>query len=460
MTMINLVILIVIALFIGVVASHRSRGWSLLFFSILAVFWLQPSTPIRNLDFWMPLTTLGLTIFSWAATQNREFGSQRTNLLTGGMILLVTLVIGLLRYLPPLCCLGPARPPVVLQVVIGIAAVAIPGLILHRFFQGRRRFTNAMLLLLLGVFVVLKQEALSRGISFSLRSLTGQSTDLASSLDIGWLGFSYVAFRLIHTIRDRLTGRLPAVSLQEYVIYVIFFPAIIAGPIDRLQRFLKELRAPFRFTSENLGVGMSRILFGIFKKFVVANTLALVSLNAVNASQVTSPGWMMLLVYVYAFRIYYDFSGYTDIAIGLGNLLGFTIPENFTSPYLKTNLTVFWNSWHMTLAQWFRAYFFNPVTRAMRRKKRPVTLILLAAQIGTMLLIGLWHGITWNFFIWGLWHGIGLFVHNRWSTFRSLANNFGVVLTFHYVALGWIWFSLPTLDQSWRVFRTILGLQI
>ena len=118
-------------------------------------------------------------------------------------------------------------------------------------------------------------------------------------------------------------------------------------------------------------------------------------------TMVASP--MAVLLYAYAWRLYLDFSGYTDIAIGLGRLFGVRLPENFERPYLKPNLTTFWNSWHITLAQWFRAYFFNQLTRALRSRPRPLpaALIILIGQVGTMLLIGLWHGVTWNFVAWG-----------------------------------------------------------
>jgi D-alanyl-lipoteichoic acid acyltransferase DltB (MBOAT superfamily) len=182
---------------------------------------------------------------------------------------------------------------------------------------------------------------------------------------------------------------------------------------------------------------------------------------------------LWILLYAYALRIYFDFSGYTDIAIGLGKTMGFNLPENFERPYFKPNLTTFWNSWHITLAQWFRAYLFNPLTRAMRsgRRKYPLWLVVLTGQLTTMLLIGLWHGITWNFAAWGLWHGLGLFIHNRWTeasrarlaalAIRPLLQRsltiVGTLLTFHYVALGWVWFALPSMDLSWKALAKLFG---
>ncbi len=241
---------------------------------------------------------------------------------------------------------------------------------------------------------------------------------MASHLDLAWLGFSYIAFRLLHVLRDFQAGRLPAFSAGEFATYVLFYPSLTAGPIDRSQRFIQtDLRtAPNVSRSDRIQAG-ERILIGLFKKFVIADALALVALSPQNSFQVSSSLWMWVLLYAYALRIYFDFSGYIDIALGIARLVGIHLPENFNQPYLKTNITAFWNSWNITLAQWFRAYVFNPLTRGLRTSPRayPVWFVILTGQSITMLLLGLWHGISWNFAIWGLWHAAGLFIHNRWS---------------------------------------------
>jgi D-alanyl-lipoteichoic acid acyltransferase DltB (MBOAT superfamily) len=179
---------------------------------------------------------------------------------------------------------------------------------------------------------------------------------------------------------------------------------------------------------------------------------------------------MWIVVYSYAFRILFDFSGYTDIALGIARIAGISLPENFRHPYLSRNITVFWSNWHITLTQWFRTYYFNPITRFLKINYKSLSpvIIVIFAQLSTMVLIGLWHGISWNFIIWGLWNGIGLFLHNRWSEFvgpkiLSIKNKvfsvpytiLGVVLTFHFVALGWVWFSLPSINESLMVFSKL-----
>src|SRR5262249_51923122 len=150
---------------------------------------------------------------------------------------------------------------------------------------------------------------------------------------------------------------------------------------------------------------------------VLADMLAVISISNPLVPLTRTPLWLWVFLYAFAFRIYFDFSGYTDMALGMGRLLGIHLPENFAAPYLKPNLTQFWNSWHISLTQWFRAYVFNPLTRALRasRIRFPDWLTILTAQTCTMALIGLWHGITLGYLLWGLWHAAGLFIHNRWT---------------------------------------------
>ncbi len=442
--------------------------------SILAIYWLQPSLPIRHLDFWLPTACLTLTILIWILTRPKNSSNFRTNLKTGLVIAALILVIGLPHYLGPVCCLTPTRPPVFYQIALAVTIIILIVILTNRFATGRVEWIYVCIFLIIGLFVVLKFEPLTITVSIFLRSINAQSVELASAIDIKWLGFSYVAFRLMHTLRDRVSGRLPELTLKEYVIYVIFFPAYSAGPIDRVQRFVQDLHQPFQLSMETILISGKRILIGIFSKYVLADGLALFSLNNINSSQVNSVGWLWVIIYAFTFRIFFDFSGYTDIAIGMGQLLGIQLPENFERPYLKQNLTLFWNSWHITLAQWFRAYFFNPLTRALRANPRniPMPLIIFFGQLSTFILIGLWHGISWNYAIWGAWHGLGLFIHNRWSNLirskalylesrprlKLLVGLSSTLLTFHYVSLGWVWFALSTPAQSGNTFLKLFGL--
>jgi alginate O-acetyltransferase complex protein AlgI len=469
MTLTTLLISVVIAAILGMLRRNRWRLQMLLITSALAVYALQPALPVRGLDFWLPTATLALTVLAWNLTTPREQRSWKTNWPAAAILSGIVLLLGLSRYLGLSLALTASKPPQILQILISLGFMLLILFGMARFTKPGKAWLIASLIFILFLFVILKLPALSTLMSMVLRKLNQQSVKLASPLDLRWLGFSYIAFRILHTIRDRQSGRLPAVSLQEYVIYIIFFPALTAGPIDRIERFIGDLRNPAAISADDLGVAGKRLVLGMFKKFAVADGLALIALNATNALQVQTAGWGWILLYAYAFQILFDFSGYTDIAIGLGRLLGIKLPENFNSPYLKPNLTQFWNNWHMTLTQWFRAYFFNPLTRALRsgKKRLAIPVIILITQLATMVLIGLWHGITWNFVLWGAWHGLGLFLHNRWSDltkarFATLATSLqkalnagGTFLTFQYVALGWIFFALPDPAVSFHFFKVL-----
>ena len=542
----DILIFTALALAYRLIFRQRGRAWFLLVSSALAIYWLQPLAPIRYMDFWLPTATLGLVVLTWVITTPPEGRDWRANGPAAAVLAGVVLLVGTTRFLSQDGLLTAGRPPAFAQVALGLIVIAGLGWLLSLQFKPpgtypknkettflypkNRRFfgykkvdpsdfsdrylrvfktlrvleVSISIVLLLALLVVLKLPALAQLASAGLRALMGQEASLATATDLRWLGFSYVAFRLISTLRERQNGRLPLVTLQEYVIYVIFFPAYTAGPIDRLDRFIKDLRVGWvsQPTKANTGsptagnqpgVGLvsqptrtagdpkdylaagERLVLGLFKKFVLADGLALVALNAGNAAQVNSAGWAWVLLYAYSLQIFFDFSGYTDIAIGLGRLLGIVLPENFNAPYLKPNLTQFWNNWHMTLTQWFRAYYFNPFTRWLRTggRKLSAAAIIFVTQITTFVLIGLWHGITWNFVLWGAWHGLGLFVQNRYSEWvrphlpdlsarpalkQGLAV-FGGLLTFHYVALGWVWFALPSAGLSWQVFLKLFGVR-
>jgi alginate O-acetyltransferase complex protein AlgI len=470
-------------------ARSRGLGWFILAASVCSVYLLQPLSPVRRLDFWLPTLTLGLTGLVWALVTPRanQAENRRENLTAALVIILVPLVIGLTRWLGladfTLAGLSLPRPPQPVQVAAGLGLLAlIAGGASLAGTCLRPLLWPAALLLLLALFAVLKVPALALAASAALRAAGGQPAVLAAAADLRWLGYSYVAFRLIHVLRDQQAGRCAAVTLREFASYVLFFPAFVAGPIDRLERFTRDMRSPLSLGAAESAEAGRRLVTGLFKKFVLADALSRAALTPLAAAQVagvqTEGGvWLWVMLYAYALMIFFDFSGYTDIAIGLGRLLGVRLPENFNAPYLKANLTLFWNNWHITLTQWFRAYFFNPVTRWLRRSGRaiPPLVAMLAVQVATMVLIGLWHGVTWNFVFWGLWHGLGLFAQNRWSEWvqprlkplldkpqlrawlpRALSAA-GVFFTFHYVCLGWVWFALPSPELALGVFARLFG---
>ncbi len=461
---------ILTALLIGALTRGTLRTYLLLASSVLAVYWFQPALPLRSFDFWLSSFSLIFTILTWLVVSPAGMWRLRQNLTGLSIILALVTLIELSRYLFPDPVFTATTPPQLFQYLIFLL---LAGLALSAFGRMSHRHTwtiSGVILLLILILVVLKTPALSLQTSIFVRTLANRPVENAAFTDLRWLGFSYIAFRLIHVLRDRQMGRLAELSLPEFVTYVVFFPALAAGPIDRAERFSQDLRRDFSLTQDETLLSGQRVFLGLFKKFVVADTLALVALNDALATQVRTTGWMWIIVYAYAFQIYFDFSGYTDIAIGTARLVGIKLPENFAAPYIKPNLTQFWNSWHMSLTQWFRSYFFNPFNRWMRgHKSLPTWFMILIGQVATMLLIGLWHGVTLNFILWGLWHGVGLFLQNRWSEFirtrypnagqdnrlRPILTIGGILLTFHFVALSWVFFALSDPSLSWQVIRKL-----
>ncbi len=462
---------ILTSILVGALTRGTRRIYSLLALSVLAIYWLQPVVPLRYFDFWFPSLSIALVMLTWLITSTPGAWKAKQNLM--GLLIIVGIVtlVELTRYIVSDPILTATLPPNIFQYLIFL--IAVTAITIFFSFLSRRFawILSIATILLIAILILLKSPGLSLQTSIFFRELANRPTDTASALDLRWLGFSYIAFRLIHILRDKQSGRLPELSLPEFATYVVFFPTLAAGPIDRVERFVKDLQKDFVLKQDDLLLAGQRITIGLFKKFVIADLLALIALSDTLAVQARTAGWMWIHLYAYTFQIYFDFSGYTDIAIGIGQLVGIKLPENFLSPYSKPNITQFWNSWHITLTQWIRSYFFNPFNRWIRRYKSiPAWAMILIGQLTTMVLIGLWHGITWNFILWGTWHGLGLFIQNRWSDFAKTRINptnprmqmalqiGGVLLTFHFVALGWVFFALSEPALSQVVFVKLFGL--
>lgn len=483
MTLTQLAIFGAIGLGYAAIVPGRMRGWLLMAVSVFAVYWLQPAVPIRRVDFILPTLTLGLAIVVWSLTRHPEGKFTKADAAALVVTAVIVVAIALTRYLIPELRPTPSRPPAIVYVLAGMGMFALvwgaTDWIGRTGGMSRRlRLVIVAQVVIVAIFVVLKTDALAKLASEWARGVTNQSTSLAKASDWQWLGFSYIAFRLIHVLRDVQAGRLPkGISLREHLTYVVFFPALTAGPIDRIERHIRDDRALVGMKgldAPRITEGLTRIGVGLLKKFVVADWLALIALDSQNAEQATSAGALWILLYAYALRLWLDFSGYSDIAIGLGVLFGIHLPENFDRPYLKNNLTAFWQSWHMSLSSWARYYVFNPVSRVLlRREPKPnPNAVVLTAHLSTMILIGLWHGVTVNFFVWGLWHGVGLFVHKMWSDrtriyYMTLHERpmvkwawtaAGWLVTFHFVVLGWVWFSLGDFATAVEVLGRLVGM--
>jgi alginate O-acetyltransferase complex protein AlgI len=281
-----------------------------------------------------------------------------------------------------------------------------------------------------------------------------------------WLGASYLLFRLLHVLLEARKPDFPKTTFFELFLYALLPATLLAGPIDRFPRFLGDCRFG-RPEFSGVAEGLRRIVVGIFKKFVIADYLAALPVDFAHAGLSTARMWASL--YLFGLEIYFDFAGYSDLAIGSAKLFGFSIPENFDNPYLKRNITRFWQSWHATLSNWMRDYVFFPLARAARKNapRVPADLVLLTCHLTTMVLIGLWHGLFAAYAMWGAWHGIGLFLAKKWSDRRrgrpprrlaGLRRAAATVVTFQFVTIGWIFFYAPDLDGLRRVAARLAGI--
>ncbi len=275
------------------------------------------------------------------------------------------------------------------------------------------------------------------------------------------VGISFFTFQSLSYTLDVYRGDLkPLDSLLDYAFYISFFPQLVAGPIVRARDFIPQIRKPLFVSREMFGEGVFFIVSGLFKKAVISDYISVNFVERIFDNPGLYSGLENLFgVYGYALQIYCDFSGYSDMAIGIALLLGFRFPINFNSPYKSDSVTDFWHRWHISLSTWLRDYLYISLGGNRRGKIRTYINLIL-----TMLLGGLWHGESWNFIVWGGLHGAALAVHKY---LRSLLKRpkhyhsagvhrfFAVVLTFHFVCFCWIFFRNTTFEGSLTMIRQI-----
>ena len=264
MTITQILILAFLAILLGWLTRKRQRVNLLLTASVLIIFWLQPALPLRYLDFFLPTFSIGFTVLAWTLTASPEERYKKETKTSAAITLGIILLLAATRYLGLTNFLTPTRPPAIGQILLLLAIFTVGAFLLTR---QRPSSSNTLLwagfALLVAFFIILKTPALVLIASRGWRLFIGQNANLASSSDIHWLGYSYLAFRLIHTIRDRQSGRLPDLALGEYLTYVIFFPSFSVGPIDRAERFIKGLRQPENSYRDDILVG-GNVFFSVF----------------------------------------------------------------------------------------------------------------------------------------------------------------------------------------------------
>jgi len=372
---------------------------------------------------------------------------------------------------------GPAYLPLIVLLTLGdyFLARAMPAAAPGR----RRRLLWLGLLLNLGTLAFFKYSAWLDTLLAILRPEWGGALEALRGGLLVPLGPSYFTFKKISYLLDCYWLRLPPEPrFGRLLLYVAFFPEITAGPIDRAGRLLPQFDRRRDFVREDLSAGLHQILWGLFKKLVIADRLA-----AFVDPVFADPGRfqaqaVLAAALAYSLQIYADFSGYSDMAIGLGRLFGYRLQANFDRPYFALSVGDFWRRWHVSLSQWLRDYLFLPLSFSFLRRFPRERLLgrptedraYAVASLATMALCGLWHGASWAFLAWGLLHGLYLAAGYATRRLRgrarkalglssrpALGRAWRRLATFLLVSLAWIFFRSPTLAAARAMFASLLA---
>jgi len=286
----------------------------------------------------------------------------------------------------------------------------------------------------------------------------GWQRDLAIIQIVLPVGISFFTFQAMSYVIDLYRRETEPASLLDMTLLMSFFPHLVAGPIVRASHLIPQFRQVPELTRGMAAMGIALIVWGLFKKAVIASELATGLVDGVFGDPAAYGRTDLIFgAYGYAVQIYCDFSAYSDMAIGLAALLGYRFPHNFNQPYRARSLQDFWRRWHISLSSWLRDYLYVPLGGSRHGLRR-----LCLALMTTMLLGGLWHGASWNFVIWGALHGTVLVAERLWREFRpkawpALPHLLGVIVTFHIVLLGWIFFRAASFPDALAYLAGIFG---
>lgn len=270
------------------------------------------------------------------------------------------------------------------------------------------------------------------------------------------VGISFFTFQTMSYTLDIYFGKLkPLRSFADFCFFVSFFPQLVAGPIVRATWFIPQIHKKLSLDQDTMAKALVLIFSGLLKKGIIADYISTNFVDRVFDNPALFSGMENLIaVYGYGLQIYCDFSGYSDIAIGIAALLGFSLPVNFLTPYRAQSVTEFWRRWHISLSTWLRDYLYIPLGGNRKGTTRQYLNLMI-----TMVLGGLWHGASWNFVFWGFLHGLGLAFDKFWLSLRISQTRFmkvlGTIVTFHFVSFCWIFFRSRSFGNSWLIILRI-----
>jgi D-alanyl-lipoteichoic acid acyltransferase DltB (MBOAT superfamily) len=283
------------------------------------------------------------------------------------------------------------------------------------------------------------------------------------------VGYSFYAFSAASYLVDAFSRRVPAASAGHVALWLAWFPKILAGPIERAPHFLPQLAAGWRTDPARSLLGLQLIGWGLVKKVVIADNLAPLVDRTFNIAAYASPIDLLISVYFFAFQIYCDFSGYTDIALGVSLLFGLQLAENFRRPYLARSTAEFWSlRWHISLGRWFRDYLYKPLGGSRAGAVRHYLNLMLVFLASGLWHAGLGYGVGWTFLVWGALNGVyqwaGLATRPAWLRLGAALPRvrdsaawhvWRVLVTFHLIAFAWIFFRAKSLGDGWLVVKKI-----
>jgi alginate O-acetyltransferase complex protein AlgI len=322
----------------------------------------------------------------------------------------------------------------------------------------RRRYLVYSIVFTLSLLALFKYAALAIETALPVLRAIGETNARPPEFLLP-LGISFYSFEIISLAVDVYRRRQPLPSFGRYTLFVTFFPHLIAGPIMRGHELLPQLETAGAQTPERTRRGAWLIASGLLKKCILADYLLAPFVNDVfgDPGSANAPSHLLAL-YGFAFQIYFDFSGYTDMARGLACLLGYELPNNFLEPYLSRSASEFWRRWHVSLSSWLRDYLYIPLGGNRRGELRTSANLML-----TMLLGGLWHGAGWQFVVWGGLHGAWLMIERALGVDRAPADRLlrprdaaRIVLTFHVVCCIWVAFRAPDLGATLAFWNALL----
>ena len=347
--------------------------------------------------------------------------------------------------------------------IIVISVISLLVFIVGKLLQTRkiRWLYWSILLFILALFSIRNYEAVQSLLNNSFLSVINGPV-----LSVQKVGLSYILFRLVHYLVDSYKSKIQNSDLLTFLSYIFFFPSFLAGPIDQYNNFHYWMgNSKFKYQTSLFFAGISRIFIGAIKTLLIVPLLVDYATDYTVLLTSFSPILALAISLIaYSFYIYFEFSGYSDIAIGTAYLIGIKTPENFNNPYISQNLAEFWKRWHITFSYFLMIYVFKPIVNGLNKIINPDNRLLVSVigYLLTFLICGLWHGSTLGFLVWGLFHGLGLAINKIWTSKLKPASNFfsgttykllSITLTFVFVSSTWLFFNYP-LDQVLKIFAS------